>query len=539
MSTDDDYVLSDSEEYRPTKRRRTTNGLQRTTPKTKKAAASHAESTSDIDAASTHGVSRHSIKYPERLEEALLQWYGTVHAARGMPWRKPYNASWTPEEKAQRAYEVWISEIMLQQTQVATVIPYYNRWMSKFPTIKELASSDTETVNGLWKGLGYYSRAARLLAGAQKVVSELGGFLPDNAKDMEANVPGIGRYSAGAICSISYNERVPVLDGNVHRLLSRVLALHALPKAKTTLDILWAAATSLVEVSERPGDLNQALIELGSTVCKVRDPNCQECPIREECVAYQQETQSQVSSFDYVAGNLIPDIEELCKLCEPLPSPSGTPVTAYPMKAQRKKAREETDIVNVIEWRPYSTHSIPVDRHFLLVRRPDGGLLGGLHEFPTMPDVNPKIAGDELLKVPHTLLCDLLAVSPPPFTNPSQEHGTAVVAAEDGVANGGVQITSVRTVGDVIHVFSHIRKTYRVQWVILEGGQTPPALKSTSIIDRTIKPRKGNKTAAKGSVVNTAAPISRWTTLEQVSDANVGTGVMKVWNLTRKLWEKA
>lgn len=104
---------------------------------------------------------------------------------------------------------------MLQQTQVATVIPYYNKWMTKFPSIADLAASDIETVNGLWKGLGYYSRAARLLKAAQKVVEELGGRLPDNAKDMQAKIPGVGRYSAGAVCSIAYNECVPVVSSPV------------------------------------------------------------------------------------------------------------------------------------------------------------------------------------------------------------------------------------------------------------------------------------------------------------------------------------
>lgn len=139
-------------------------------------------------------------------------------------------------------------------------------------------------MNGLWKGLGYYSRAKRLLDGARKVVEELDGRLPSNAKDMESLIPGIGRYTAGAICSIAYNEQVPVvslsgrrysrslhclniilqLDGNVNRLLSRVLALHSNPKSKTTLDTLWAGAEAMVKGSSSPGDVNQALIELST-----------------------------------------------------------------------------------------------------------------------------------------------------------------------------------------------------------------------------------------------------------------------------------
>lgn len=162
-------------------------------------------------------------------------------------------------------------------------------------------------MNAIWKGLGYYSRAARLLSGAQKIVKEYGGLFPDNAKDMMANISGIGRYSAGAISSIAYNHCEPVvsflriyfylspptrissrfqLDGNVNRLLSRVLALYANPKGKSTLYVLWAGATAMIKKADRPGDINQSLIELGATVCKPRDPNCESCPLRTHCGAY-------------------------------------------------------------------------------------------------------------------------------------------------------------------------------------------------------------------------------------------------------------
>lgn len=240
-------------------------------------------------------------------------------------------------------------------------------------TDNQQASADIEQVNALWKGLGYYSRAARLLAGAQKCVESptLSGLLPNNAKDMEAMIPGIGRYSAGAICSIAYGERVPVLDGNVMRLMSRILALHAPIKAKSTLDLLWKAAEAMVELSSSradnearkdgdAGDVNQALIELGSTVCKVKDPLCVECPVQKWCGAY---TLSESSISQEVA-----DIEDLCKLCEPLSIPAS--VTAFPMKAEKKKAREETDHVSVIEWRPRLDSA---ERWFILVRRPEGG----------------------------------------------------------------------------------------------------------------------------------------------------------------------
>jgi A/G-specific adenine glycosylase len=168
------------------------------------------------------------------------------------------------------------------------------------------------------------------------------------------------------------------LDGNVHRLLSRVLALHAPPKAKSTLDILWSGATALVEGANRPGDLNQAMIELGSTICKVRDPLCEDCPLQKWCQAYQIIKKRQVNPLKrqkqfhriLIAKTKAPpsnsdvcDIEDICVLCEPLSEDS---VTAYPMKVERKKAREELDIVNVVEWRNEK-------RWFLLVRRPEEG----------------------------------------------------------------------------------------------------------------------------------------------------------------------
>ncbi|KAJ3517911.1 hypothetical protein NLJ89_g208 [Agrocybe chaxingu] len=438
--------------------------------------------------------STHTIQDPAAMRAALLRWYKTVHETRGMPWRRPYDPNLGVEERAQRAYEVWISEIMLQQTQVATVIPYYNRWMEKFPTVRDLAAATVDEVNASWKGLGYYSRASRLLAGAQKAVKDYGGKLPDNAKDMEANIPGIGRYSAGAICSIAYGEQVPVLDGNVHRLLSRVLALHAPPKSKQTLDVLWAGAKTMVEID---WDINQAMIELGSTVCKVREPECGSCPIRTWCSAYQKSAPEDEQTARVV------DIEDVCRLCEPLTSSEG--VTSYPMKADRKKAREETDVVNVIEWR---SRAISSDRRFLLVRRPEGGLLASLYEFPASVNVSKSMTRASQEKLPASILSQLVHV------------------------------------GEVPHVFSHIKKMYKVQWVILEGGaEPPPPLESSSLDEeRPKKKPKREKSAGKGAVnvkTDKGGPKRAvWMPIDQVLEANMGSGVVKVWNLTKELWEK-
>ncbi|KAI0040452.1 DNA glycosylase [Auriscalpium vulgare] len=499
--------------------------------------------------ANSHPASQHTISasVAHIRRDALLAWYAGVHAHRGMPWRKPYDPSFNADDRAQRAYEVWVSEIMLQQTQVATVIPYYNRWMTAFPTIKHLANSNIDTVNGLWKGLGYYSRAARLLSGAQKVVQDLNGRLPDNAKEMESLIPGIGRYTAGAICSIAYNEQVPVLDGNVNRLLSRVLALHSSPKLKATLDILWSAAQAIVKDASAAGDVNQALIELGSTVCKPKDPNCKSCPLAPSCSAHQlagSVSDSQWSIRPELSPN-VPDIEELCTLCEPIPRAAGEakpPVTSYPMKVERKKQREELDIVNVVEWRAQG------ERWFLLVRRPEGGLLAGLYEFPTSPDIATSISSAEEKAMPFNLLGRILTSAPvdgrpnaqaaKPDTNAPADHST------------GPKIVKIQRAGDVLHVFSHIRKTYRVQWVVLEGGTGVPELVpvdsivpvqangkikiNAPAVKKTGKGKKANDSVQNGI----ATPVTaQWVRLDDVERANIGTGVMKVWTLARTLWE--
>ncbi|KAJ7810132.1 DNA glycosylase [Mycena leptocephala] len=497
---------------KPKTRRKSASSRQHSKKRTRRDSDGANDVSKALPTCSSHAKSAHVMKAADvpSIRAALVQWYSTVHTSRNMPWRKPYNPKLGPEERAQRAYEVWISEIMLQQTQVATVIPYYNRWLEKFPTIRDLANATIDEVNSLWKGLGYYSRASRLLAGAKKAVDDYGGRLPDNAKDMQANIPGIGRYSAGAICSIAYGEKVPVLDGNVNRLLSRFLALHAPPKAKATLDILWNAASAMVQ------DLGSSSV--GSTVCKVRDPNCETCALHTWCSAY---TATQVNS------PIIPviDIEDLCKICEPLTDDAA--VTAYPMKADKKKAREELDIVNVIEWRSGS------NRQFLLVRRPEGGLLAGLDEFPTSPNVPAAISQAQQLKIPQEILSTLL--------HRSERVLDVTRKSVSNPSNISLRITKVQPVGDVVHVFSHIKKTYRVQWVLLEGTPDPPQLALTNALEKNTNVRKNKgkgkpgKTDKESDVV---IPCSTWVPLNAVATKNIGTGVVKVWNLCRTLWEE-
>ncbi|KAK0233868.1 DNA glycosylase [Armillaria fumosa] len=439
VQSDDDFLQDESDsDYR--------SSVKKRKPAPRKQLATVVEPSS-AEYSNDHSKSQHAISNADEICDALLRWYSGVHATRGMPWRKEYDPNLGREERAQRAYEVLVSELMLQQTQVATVIPYFKSWMSRFPTIHDLAAATIDDVNAMWKGLGYYKRASRLLSGSQIAVTKYKGLLPDNARDLEAHIPGVGRYTAGAVCSIAYGERVPVVDGNVHRLLSRLLALHASPKAATTLNILWAAATALVQ-TENSGDVNQALIELGSTVCKVRAPDCEQCPLQSQCAAYQNE----VKAFP-----LQQDIEDLCTLCDPR---SERGVTAYPMKAERKKPRVEIDLVNVMEWR---SKSDPENRQFLLVRRPSEGLLAGLYEFPTEANISGTLSDVRIVEILQAQLSTL-------FQSPIQ----VPLSTEKEQSDASYTIIKTQLAGDVVHVFSHIRKTYRLQWVVIEGRDEPP-----------------------------------------------------------------
>jgi A/G-specific adenine glycosylase len=176
-----------------------------------------------------------------------------------------------------------VSEIMLQQTQVETVVPYYGRWLERFPTLAALAAAPQQAVLAAWEGLGYYSRARNLHRAAQLVVSEHGGALPRSVKALRA-LPGIGRYTAGAIASMAFGLDAAVLDGNVKRVLARLFDFRADVKSPAGEKQLWALAERLVPAG-RAGDYNQALMDLGATICTPRAPACLLCPLRELCVA--------------------------------------------------------------------------------------------------------------------------------------------------------------------------------------------------------------------------------------------------------------
>jgi len=207
------------------------------------------------------------------IRRSLLRFYD--RRARDLPWRR-----------SRDPYAIWVSEIMLQQTRVDTVLSYYDRFLERFPTAEALAAADEDRVMAAWSGLGYYRRARLLHRGVRDVVEHYGGQVPRDPEARRA-LPGIGRYTAGAIGSIAFGLPEPLVDGNVARVLSRLLSIDTPQGRADTERRLWAEAQRMVQ-GERPGDFNQALMELGATVCTKHAPRCDDCPLTKRCAARAQ-----------------------------------------------------------------------------------------------------------------------------------------------------------------------------------------------------------------------------------------------------------
>ena len=208
---------------------------------------------------------------PERISALLLAWYD--RHARTLPWRGIHDP-----------YRTWVSETMLQQTRVETVLGYYDRFLTRFPTVSDLAAAPEDDVLKLWEGLGYYSRARNLHKGAKQVMEDYGGVIPSNVEALQ-KISGIGSYTAGAIASIAFDQPVPAVDGNVIRVVSRLRGIRenvGIPSVRRALE---GEAAALVP-AERPGDFNQAVMDLGATICVPGTPACEKCPLQTECDAF-------------------------------------------------------------------------------------------------------------------------------------------------------------------------------------------------------------------------------------------------------------
>lgn len=218
-------------------------------------------------------------KWKQSFRRRLLSWY--AKHKRDLPWRKSSNP-----------YRVWVSEVMLQQTQVETVKAYFQRFMKAFPTVKKLAAADEQEVLRLWEGLGYYRRARGLHAAAQQIVSEHGGRFPRDVTTLQT-LPGIGRYTAGAIASIAYDQRAPILEANTIRLFARLIGYREDPTKSAGQKVLWQTAEDVLPRKEI-ASFNQALMELGSLVCKPTNPLCEECPVASLCETYAAGAQASI-----------------------------------------------------------------------------------------------------------------------------------------------------------------------------------------------------------------------------------------------------
>jgi len=340
----------------------------------------------------SHSVSTQIEPDPESIAAALLPWIGA--ARRDLPWRRRRDP-----------YAVWVSEVMLQQTQAATVIPYYERWMARFGDVATLAAASLEEVLKVWEGLGYYARARNLYRAARQIVARHGGQLPADRQALLA-LPGIGPYTAGAILSLAFGKPEPVLDGNVRRVLCRLYDIGDPPRKRVVEKRLWELAAALARAAPggEAGSLNEGLMELGALVCTPDAPDCLACPLAAtpfragQCLAWARGTQLQ-----------------------------------RPVQVARRRTPHHRVTAAVIR-----NHS----EQWLIVQRPENGLLGNLWGFP----------GDTVAEGGDDLVTSL------------QEAVRRRV---------GIEIRVSEPIATIRHVYTHFRITlhaFHCEWLSGEPG---------------------------------------------------------------------
>ncbi|MCM3748691.1 A/G-specific adenine glycosylase [Paenibacillus pasadenensis] len=334
----------------------------------------------------------------------LLLWYR--QNKRVLPWRQNRDA-----------YRVWVSEIMLQQTRVDTVIPYYERFMNRFPTLQALAEAPEPDVLKHWEGLGYYSRARNLQAGAREVVERYGGQVPDDKTAVSA-LKGVGPYTSGAIMSIAFNRPEPAVDGNVMRVLSRYFNRDEdIAKPSTRIGMEKLAVSLIPEGAA--GDFNQALMELGAMVCTPRTPGCLTCPVMQHC-----------------AGRLAGRETEL------------------PVKAKAKPPKPQLRIAAIIEGTGEQAGKV------LIRQRPDSGLLASLWELP-------HVLLDEAAAKPRGRAAKLAATAEPPVERQAADAAELLQRLQE---ESGLRAVARRWHATEEHTFSHLHWLMRVYAAELDNN---------------------------------------------------------------------
>lgn len=352
-------------------------------------------------------------KEVDQFRSLLLPWYDRT--SREMPWReaaRPSSVSYIADPNV-RGYSCLVSEVMLQQTQVATVVEYYTRWMARWPTVEHLAASTLEEVQEAWSGLGYYSRGRRLREAAVTVTEKLKGEMPRTAEQLE-KLPGVGRYTAAAVASIAYQQVTGLVDGNVIRVLARMRRIGAPVEAKDTVGALWGISSQLVD-RERPGDFNQAMMELGAVICTPKNPSCAACPVSSLCGA------------KIATGSL--EVEE-CGLCLPKKERAlDQGVMQWPRKKVKKEAAAKVTLVAVVS----------KGATWAMCRRPKEGLLANMLEFPSITLAEEEVGVKETVRQRRL---------------------------EEKLKQLGIErLGKLTLAGNLLHIFSHIHMTYVVYTV--------------------------------------------------------------------------
>ena len=440
----------------------------------------------------------------------------------------------------QYAYGVWVSEIMSQQTQIERVAEYWSRWVAKWPTVRHLANASEDEVRDMWAGLGYYRRSQFLLKGAKYVSEELDGRFPRDVLGL-LKIPGIGPYTASAVGSIAFGLREAAIDGNVNRVLTRVRRIRGDPvKEKKTVDAIKRISAELIgkeeendaksdntdkakKYAKRPGDFNQAMMELGATVCKPKNPSCSECPISSFCEGYQHE----------------------------LLSDGQDPVTAYPEIAKKAEKRQEAIAVAVVSCTFENT------KWFYLTKRPENGLLAGMWEFPSVFMSEGELAmnsvpsdadvydAQKFFRESDSRGVSELFASVASRRNDEKEMEKSAIKLENNKDDNRSDVEFKHEPGVVTHVFSHVKHYMHIFTLDLGTLDALPGRVKQEEEEQEQDEEKPTVDGANGSIdVETNAESSRrtngassssWFPSTDFEDKGVfSTGVQKVFAFAEK-----